>query len=176
MSASIESYLYTPPAQFDLPNLTISVRAGKLVGLDWGEQKSERFFGVLVWVDKLNKLNDNHQLILQVIEQLNEYFAGKRKQFSIPLDLSAGTDFQQSVWRALGEIDYGRTISYAQLAQNIGKPTAFRACANANGKNPISLIIPCHRVIASSGKIGGYTGGLAIKRTLLAIEGVAVDE
>ena len=84
--------------------------------------------------------------------------------------MSLGTPFQQSVWRALQQIPYGQTISYAQLAQNIGKPTAYRAVANANGKNPLSIIIPCHRVVASDGSLGGYTGGLDKKRILLSIE------
>ncbi|MBR7539075.1 methylated-DNA--[protein]-cysteine S-methyltransferase, partial [Mycobacterium tuberculosis] len=93
--------------------------------------------------------------------------AGQRQVFDMPIALYTGTPFQQTVWEALLKIPYGKTISYAQLANHIGQPTACRAVANANGKNPISLIIPCHRVIASDGKLGGYTGGIEIKQTLL---------
>ncbi|WP_296274397.1 methylated-DNA--[protein]-cysteine S-methyltransferase, partial [Psychrobacter sp. UBA6730] len=90
-----------------------------------------------------------------------------------PLDISLGTEFQQQVWRALQGIKHGETISYATLAQRVGNPKGFRAVANANGKNPFSIIIPCHRVIASDGKLGGYTGGLDKKAYLLALEGVS---
>ena len=83
-----------------------------------------------------------------------------------------GTPFQQKVWASLQKIPYGKTISYAKLADNIDQPTAFRAVANANGKNPFSIIVPCHRVISSDGKLGGYTGGVDKKVYLLAIEGV----
>ena len=83
-----------------------------------------------------------------------------------------GTEFQQKVWRALQEIEYGETISYATLAQRVDSPKGFRAVAQANGKNPFSIIVPCHRVIASDGKLGGYTGGLDKKEYLLALEGV----
>lgn len=120
--------------------------------------------------NSLSKQNPIETLLLATISQLQQYQAGKLQQFDIPLDLSLGTPFQQSVWRALQQIPYGQTISYAQLAQNIDKPTAYRAVANANGKNPFSIVIPCHRVVASDGSLGGYTGGLDKKRLLLKIE------
>ncbi len=101
--------------------------------------------------------------------QLREYFAGERKKFSLKLDIS-GTAFQESVWFALNKIGYGKTISYAQQAKLVHKPEAFRAVGSANGKNPVAIVLPCHRVIASSGTLGGYGGGLAIKRKLLALE------
>ena len=110
---------------------------------------------------------DSH--LIQTERQLHEYFAGKRKKFSIKLDIS-GTAFQESVWYALNKISYGKTISYAQQAKLVRKPKAFRAVGSANGKNPVAIILPCHRVIASSGALGGYGGGLAIKRKLLALE------
>jgi O-6-methylguanine DNA methyltransferase len=100
---------------------------------------------------------------------LREYFAGKRKKFSIKLDIS-GTEFQESVWYALNKIAYGKTVSYAQQAKLVRKPKAFRAVGSANGKNPVAIILPCHRVIASNGTLGGYGGGLSIKRKLLALE------
>ncbi|MHB8680850.1 MAG: methylated-DNA--[protein]-cysteine S-methyltransferase [Acidimicrobiales bacterium] len=106
------------------------------------------------------------------VDQLGEYFAGKRTSFDLPLVLE-GTPFQCAVWRELGEIPYGKTISYAELAALVGRPTAFRAVGQANGRNPIPIVLPCHRVVASGGRIGGYGGGLSLKRRLLALEGVA---
>jgi len=113
-----------------------------------------------------SKANDH---LTQTERQLREYFAGKRKKFSIKLDIS-GTEFQESVWYALNKIAYGKTVSYAQQAKLVRKPKAFRAVGSANGKNPVAIILPCHRVIASNGTLGGYGGGLAIKRKLLALE------
>jgi len=120
--------------------------------------------------NSLSKEKPVDALLLTTITQLDQYLAGERQQFDMTLDWSLGTPFQQSVWRALQQIPYGQTISYAQLAQSIGKPTAYRAVANANGKNPFSIIIPCHRVVASDGSLGGYTGGLDKKRLLLGLE------
>ena len=111
-------------------------------------------------------------LLLDAITQVDEYAQEQRTHFDLPLDLSMGTDFQQRVWRELQSIKLGSTISYATLATRIGNPKACRAVANANGKNPFSLIIPCHRVIASDGTLGGYTGGLDKKQYLLALEGI----
>lgn len=101
--------------------------------------------------------------------QLEEYFTGQRLYFDVPL-LLVGTDFQKRVWRELLHIPYGTTISYAELAQRIGKPTATRAVAHANGANPLSILILCHRVIGSNQKLTGYGGGLFAKRTLLELE------
>ena len=103
------------------------------------------------------------------IRQLNEYFSGKRNTFTINL-APQGTPFQQRVWQALQTIPYGQTLSYAQIAKAIGKPTAARAVGAANGQNPVSIIVPCHRVIGSNGKLVGYGGGLSIKEALLAHE------
>lgn len=101
--------------------------------------------------------------------QLVEYFAGERRTFDIPI-APRGTGFQALVWRALTAIPYGETRSYGALARAIGRPAASRAVGAANGKNPISIIVPCHRVIASSGELTGYAGGLAAKRWLLEHE------
>lgn len=101
--------------------------------------------------------------------QLDEYFEGKRRVFSLPL-LPLGTDFQQRVWRELCLISYGQTISYAEEAKRIGRQSAVRAVANANHANAITIIIPCHRVIGSNGKLTGYGGGLEAKRYLLSLE------
>ena len=111
-------------------------------------------------------------LLLTAIEQINEYISGARKDFDLPLNMSLGTEFQQRVWRGLQTIPHGETISYGTLAKRVNSPKGFRAVAQANSKNPFSLIVPCHRVIASDGKIGGYTGGLDKKKYLLTLEGV----
>lgn len=103
--------------------------------------------------------------------QLKEYFAGKRKKFDLQFDLQ-GTPFQLKVWKKLSEIPFGETRSYQDIAKSLRQPKAYRAVGNANGKNPICIIIPCHRVITSSGKLGGYSSGLAMKKTLLKIEGI----
>jgi methylated-DNA-[protein]-cysteine S-methyltransferase len=109
--------------------------------------------------------------LAQALQQLDEYFAGKRREFDLPLRLN-GTAFQQRVWRELTEIPYGETWSYGQLAKRIDKPSASRAVGLANGRNPISILVPCHRVIGADGSLTGYGGGLARKQWLLAHEGL----
>lgn len=103
------------------------------------------------------------------VRQLREYFAGRRTRFSVPLHME-GTEFQQRAWRAMRKIRYGSTVSYAQQAKTIGSPKAVRAVGSANGANPIPIIVPCHRVIASDGSLGGYALGLKMKRFLLELE------
>ena len=111
----------------------------------------------------------------QLRRELHEYFAGHRSGFSVPLT-PQGTDFQKRVWVELQKIPHGQTISYEELAKRIGKPTAQRAVAQANGANPIAILIPCHRVIAKSGKLGGYSSGVERKRFLLGLErGEGID-
>ena len=105
----------------------------------------------------------------EVIRQLTEYFVGQRSVFNLDL-APRGTEFQQRVWRALDSVRYGTTISYAELARRVGKPAAARAVGSANGRNPIGIIVPCHRVIAADGTLGGYGGGLERKRWLLRLE------
>ena len=103
------------------------------------------------------------------IEQLNEYFTGKRKDFDLPLAPS-GTHFQQKVWAQLQKIPYGQTRSYKDIAQSVGSPKGFRAVGMANNKNPIAIVIPCHRVIGADGSLVGYGGGLDMKQSLLDLE------
>lgn len=117
--------------------------------------------------DHVTPTTGNYQ---PVIEQLSDYFSGKRKAFELDL-APRGTPFQLAVWNALLEIPYGDTISYAELARRIGKPSAVRAVGAANGANPIPVIIPCHRVIGSNGSLTGYGGGIERKQWLLALEG-----
>jgi O-6-methylguanine DNA methyltransferase len=103
------------------------------------------------------------------IEQVCEYLAGKRRDFDLHLDVR-GTEFQRTVWDELCRIPFGVTRSYAEVAREIGRPTAVRAVGTANGANPLPLVVPCHRVVATGGKLGGYGGGLDLKRRLLAME------
>ena len=111
-------------------------------------------------------------LPLQACRQLREYFAGERKAFALPL-APAGTEFQKKVWAALRDIPWGETRSYGDIARAIGKPTACRAVGMANGRNPLPIFIPCHRVIGTNGSITGYSGGLEKKRFLLRLEGIS---
>jgi O-6-methylguanine DNA methyltransferase len=104
------------------------------------------------------------------VNELEQYFGGKRRQFDFSLDLR-GTDFQIACWRALVAIPYGETRSYGDIARAVGKPNAFRAVGMANNRNPIAIVVPCHRVIASDGGLCGYGGGLDVKRKLLELEG-----
>jgi len=117
----------------------------------------------------LGAYSDDHAILNQAKIQIEEYFSGRRTQFDLPL-AAKGTDFQQSVWQALCKIPYGETWSYQQLADEIGNPKAVRAVGLANGKNPISVIVPCHRVIGKNGKLTGYAGGVETKEKLLQLE------
>ncbi|MBI2771849.1 MAG: methylated-DNA--[protein]-cysteine S-methyltransferase [Burkholderiales bacterium] len=112
-----------------------------------------------------------HPVLREVFAQLDEYFAGARTRFDMPLDLQGGTPFQQSVWQALLAIPPGQTTSYGTLSQRIGKPAAVRAVGAAVGRNPVSIIVPCHRVLGTDGSLTGYAGGLERKSALLQLEG-----
>jgi methylated-DNA-[protein]-cysteine S-methyltransferase len=111
-----------------------------------------------------------HPVLLQAAAQLTDYFAGRRTQFDLPLDLQGGTPFQQSVWQALLAIPAGATTSYGVLGQRVGKPSAVRAVGAAVGRNPLSIVVPCHRVLGSDGSLTGYAGGLERKTALLDLE------
>ena len=114
-------------------------------------------------------LNENHPILEQVSTELQQYFSGELTSFSTPIDLLAGTNFQQRVWKELQRIPYGETKIYADIATAIEQPKAYRAVGSANGQNPICIVIPCHRVV-SKRNIGGYSGGLDIKKALLLLE------
>ncbi len=116
------------------------------------------------------RFEDSPRQMRPYVNELEEYFAGKRREFKFQLDLR-GTDFQVACWRALLAIPYGETRSYADIARAVGKPNAFRAVGMANNRNPIAIVVPCHRVIASDGTLCGYGGGLDVKRKLLELEG-----
>jgi methylated-DNA-[protein]-cysteine S-methyltransferase len=113
--------------------------------------------------------DDPHALLCEAARQLGDWFAGRRQDFDLPL-APRGTAFQQAVWREIARVGRGRTRSYGEVAQAVGRPTAFRAVGAATGLNPISLIIPCHRLVGSNGALTGYAGGLDRKRALLAFE------
>ncbi len=134
-----------------------------LVAVLWQNDKPTRV--------RLNELVEDpmHPILLDTERELREYFAGKRKTFSVPLDMR-GTSFQKDVWHALLAIPFGETRSYGQLAKQLGNPQAMRAVGAANGRNPISIIVPCHRVIGASGKLTGFAGGLETKAQLLDLE------
>ena len=126
---------------------------------------------------RLNRVieDENHPILLETERQLGEYFAGRRRSFSLPLDFK-GTPFQRRVWSALLTIPYGETRSYGEIARQIGNPAAVRAVGAANGRNPVSIIAPCHRVIGATGKLTGFAGGLETKARLLALETGASTE
>jgi methylated-DNA-[protein]-cysteine S-methyltransferase len=141
--------------------LTLVAAGGRLVGLYMNQQRHrppQEVFG-----------ERDDSLFTEVVSQVRAYFTGARTEFDLPLTL-IGTPFQQRVWRALREIPYGQTITYGQLADRIGQPAAARAVGLANGRNPIGIIVPCHRVVGADGGLTGYGGGLARKQYLLAFE------
>jgi O-6-methylguanine DNA methyltransferase len=124
-------------------------------------------------VHKLNsgttELRESKPALAPYLRELNDYFASERREFTFPLDLR-GTEFQLACWQALLEIPYGETRSYRDIAQAIGHPRAYRAVGMSNNRNPVAIVVPCHRVIASNGSLCGYGGGLDIKRKLLDLE------
>jgi len=114
-------------------------------------------------------LNAQHPLLRDAAKQLGEYFAGKRKEFTLPLRF-AGTEFQQEVWQEIARIPFGKTVTYTDLAERVGAPQAVRAAGTATGRNPISIIVPCHRVVGKNGDLCGFAGGLEKKIHLLGLE------
>ena len=131
---------------------------------------SEKAFEKLLVRNLGFQIKKNPKYFSILIEQFQSYFKGELRSFKFPLDLRLGTPFQQRVWERLLTIPYGVTRSYKWLAKSINNPNSARAVGNANGQNPISIIIPCHRVVRENGELGGYTGGVQIKRYLLGLE------
>ncbi|MGE8449904.1 MAG: methylated-DNA--[protein]-cysteine S-methyltransferase [Pseudomonadales bacterium] len=144
--------------------LTLVARGTKLAAILWEHERQNRV--------RLGPLQESvdHPMLLEAERQLREYFAGSRERFELELDF-VGTEFQCKVWQALLTIPFGETRSYSQIAQQIGNPKAVRAVGAANGRNPISIVAPCHRVIGASGSLTGFAGGLEAKQFLLALEG-----
>lgn len=124
----------------------------------------------IVFVENSSGTESSHPILRKTRKQLVEYFEGERTQFDLPVN-PKGTDFQQRVWQVLLDIPYGKTITYLELSHQLGDPNAIRAVGKANGQNPIPIIIPCHRVIGSGGKLVGYSGGIDRKEWLLKHEG-----
>ena len=134
-----------------------------IIEFDKGEFPKGRLAQSAEWVE-------SRERTAPAIKELQEYFEGKRREFTVPLDLR-GTDFQKKCWRALLKIPYGKVRTYAQIAKSVDCPQGFRAVGMANHDNPVPIIVPCHRVLASDGTLGGYGGGLDVKRKLLELEG-----
>ena len=153
---------------YDSPLGTVTLQANEqgLLGV-WFETHTTK-------PEDLGTQEDSFPIFRSVKDLLERYFAGESVQFDVPI-VAKGTPFQQSVWHALTTIPYGETWSYAQLADAIGNPKAVRAVGLANGKNPVSVIVPCHRVIGKNGKLTGYAGGIERKQRLLAIEGIGEE-
>ena len=144
--------------------LKLVAKDSRLAAILWENDKPNR-----VRLGPMHEAPDN-PILVRAAQQLEEYFAGTRHRFELELDF-AGTEFQKKVWQALLTIPFGQTRSYSQIAEQIGHPSAVRAVGAANGKNPISIVAPCHRVIGASGKLTGFAGGLAAKERLLTLEG-----
>lgn len=156
--------VFTQQLASPLGSITLAATDAGLAGV-W-------FEGQRHWPDTAGWQHDDmHPVLRQAAGQLAYYFAGRREQFDLPLDLSHGTSFQQAVWQALRAIPRGRTSSYGALSAALGKAAAVRAVGAAIGRNPISVIVPCHRVLGADGSLTGYAGGLARKSALLALEG-----
>jgi methylated-DNA-[protein]-cysteine S-methyltransferase len=147
-----------------LGRLVLAATERGLRGVYFDEHKY--FAGVGDW-----HRDPGHQWLGRAAAQLDEYFSGDRMDFDIPLDLSvSGTGFQRSVWDALRALPFGSTASYGEIAARVARPSAIRAAGTAMGRNPVSIIVPCHRVVGVSGALSGYAGGLERKRFLLALE------
>lgn len=144
-----------------------------LVGLWFDGQRHQpaQLDGPHAWPQDLH-----HPVLVAAIEQLHQYLRGERTGFELPLDLAGGTPFQQDVWRALLSIGCGRTTSYGALSQQLGRPAAVRAVGAAVGRNPVSVVVPCHRVLGRDGSLTGYAGGLERKAALLRLEGALPSE
>ena len=128
-------------------------------------EPSARLYGAMAWPE-----SPGHPVLSDAAQQIEQYLAGERAGFDLPLDLSGGTPFQQSVWQALLAIGRGATTSYGALSQQLGRPRAVRALGAAVGRNPLSVVVPCHRVVGMDGSLTGYAGGLDRKRALLTLE------
>jgi methylated-DNA-[protein]-cysteine S-methyltransferase len=143
--------------------LKLVAKSEALVAILWDQERPNR-----MKLDTMN-LDPRHPILLETERQLSEYFAGQRTRFDLPLQ-PHGTEFQKKVWQALREIPFGETKSYLDLARAVGSPEASRAVGAANAKNPLSIVVPCHRVVGADGTLTGFAGGLEAKAALLALE------
>ena len=150
-----------------LGSLLLAATDQGLAGLYFAQHR--HFKGPQDW-----QRDDVHPILQQTAAQLTAYFAGQRRSFDLPLDVQ-GTPFQRAVWEALSRIPYGASVTYAQHAQSLGNPKALRAVGTAIGRNPVSIIVPCHRVLGAQKALTGYAGGLERKQALLTLEGIALS-
>lgn len=164
----LTAYLCTPSLQGPV---WLAATPQGLSGLWFDGQKHfpPALAGTPIW-----RHTPNHPVLQQAAQQLQQYLQGQRTVFELPLDLSAGTAFQQAVWRALLGLRWGHTTSYGALSQTLGRASAVRAVAAAVGRNPLSVVVPCHRVLGANGSLTGYAGGLPRKAALLALEAAPV--
>jgi len=156
--------IYTSHIDTPLGGITMAATDRGLAGVWFDQQR--HWPDTAGWIAK-----DDHPALVEAAAQLRDYFAGKRDHFDMKLDLSHGTAFQQSVWQQLLTIPAGATLTYGTLSAKLGNPTAVRAVGAAVGRNPISVIVPCHRVLGADGSLTGYAGGLERKTALLELEG-----
>lgn len=165
MPAIITQYYQSPVGELILGTLQ-----NKLCLCNWRDKKNKAAVERRLFKHFNGSFTSGNNATLETtIKQLSEYFSGQRTQFELPI-MTAGTEFQKQVWEALQTIEYGQTVSYLALAKKMGQPRAIRAVANANAANALSIIIPCHRIIGSNGKLVGYAGGLAAKQGLIKLE------
>jgi len=153
----------------------INSTPGKVLLLSDGKTLTGFYLDKQKYFPKIEKTwirEDNLKLFQQTSKQLVQYFAGKRQEFDLPFAFMHGTEFQHKVWRAIAKIPFGKTCSYREIAESIKSPKSVRAVGTATGRNPISIVVPCHRVIGSDGSLTGYAGGLARKKSLLKLEGL----
>ena len=153
--------LFYKEMQSPVGKLKLVASSKALVAVLWEEERPNR-----VKLDTMN-LDPQHPILIEAERQLSEYFAGKRIQFDLPLQPD-GTEFQKKVWQALRDIPFGKTKSYLDVARAVGSPDASRAVGAANGKNPLSIVVPCHRVVGANGALTGFAGGLETKAALLS--------
>ena len=156
--------LFYKEVESPVGKLKLVASANALVAILWERERPNRIKLAMA------KSDPQQPILLETERQLEEYFAGTRNEFNLPLE-PAGTEFQKKVWRALREIPFGQTRSYLDLAKSIGSAKAVRAVGAANGKNPLSIVVPCHRVVGANGTLTGFAGGLEVKAKLLAHEG-----
>ena len=162
----MKSYTYLKTQM--LGELLLVATTTHLVGIYFSNQKN----GPKIQGDW--KLDSKHPIFRQAGTELQEYLEGKRTRFSVPLSYD-GTDFQNEIWKQIARVPFGATITYSELARKVGAPAAVRAAGTATGRNPLGIIIPCHRVVGKNGGMGGYAGGLERKKSLLKIETAATN-
>lgn len=155
--------LFCKEMESPLGKLKLVASANALLAVLWEQERPNRVKLAML------KFDPQQPILIETERQLREYFAGTRTEFDLPLQ-PAGSEFQQKVWRALREIPFGQTRSYLDLAKSVGSAKAVRAVGAANGKNPLSIVVPCHRVVGTNGALTGFAGGLEVKAKLLALE------